>query len=223
MRVALHAIDCDPVQHRPGCGDAVHNRDHAEFLIIGAALVVAWSLPMKGASDAVLKGGFGKQVSGQLFDHELIVRQIAIEGVNHPVAIGPDSRALPVLFVTFCIRISCQVQPHGRPAFAIAWRSQQTIHLFFVSVGGGIRQIRCFFLGCRRQSGEVERHPAQQGCLVGFRRRCQPFFLQPRQNKLIHGLARPIRSPNFRQGLSLGWYKRPIVLPVGSLLDPLAK
>ena len=43
----------------------------------------------RGGGD-LLRGCIGKQIPRELFDGELIVRQVAVEGVDHPIAIRPD-------------------------------------------------------------------------------------------------------------------------------------
>ena len=114
--------------------DPVHHGDHAKFLIIGAAFVVVRSLAMERSRDPIFKLGVRQQIARQLFDHELVIRKIAIEGVDHPIAIWPDPGTLAVRLISFGVGIARQIQPHCGPALAVPRRSQQSVHLFFVSI-----------------------------------------------------------------------------------------
>ena len=93
---------------------------------------------MERTRDLVFEASVGQQIARQLLNDELIVWKIAIERVNHPVAVRPDSRPFVVLFISFCVCVARQVQPDGGPSLAVAWRCQQPINLLFISVRGVI-------------------------------------------------------------------------------------
>ena len=59
----------------------------------------------------------------ELFDRELIEREILVQGVDYPVAVGPY-RSHPVFLVAVRVGISGQVKPSSRPALTIARRGQ---------------------------------------------------------------------------------------------------
>src|SRR5947207_15023018 len=66
---------------------------------------------MERTRDLVFEASVGQQIARQLLNDELIVWKIAIERVNHPVAVRPDSRPFVILFISFCVCIARQVQP----------------------------------------------------------------------------------------------------------------
>ena len=75
---------------------------------------------MKPGGDALVCGGIRQQVTGDLFDRELIEWHILIECLDDPVAVGPD-RSRVVFFVTIGVRISGEIEPFARPPLAVLW------------------------------------------------------------------------------------------------------
>ena len=67
----------------------------------------------KAGANAVAKG-----VASQLPAHELVVWQVLIEGVHHPVAERPGVRTLPVGLKSVRLGVANDIEPMLRPAFA---------------------------------------------------------------------------------------------------------
>ena len=129
-------------------------------------------------------------IARDLVNDELIVRQIVVERVDHPIAVEPDP-ALLVLLVTIRIGVARRIQPEPSPTLAIMRRVQQPVHLLFVCVAAAVVQKRIHLFDRRRQPDEVQAEPAQECHAIGFRTRGRSFFLQARQNELIDGSFRP--------------------------------
>src|ERR1700752_4796116 len=55
MRMTLHAIHSQTVEHRPGRRRPIHHCDCAEFLVIRSAFIIDWCLAMEGRCDLSLK------------------------------------------------------------------------------------------------------------------------------------------------------------------------
>ncbi len=106
---------------------AVEHRFHAELLRIDAALFVNHGVAQEARRySLILSWRSGKQIAGQLFDDELIVGQIAVEGVDDPIAIEPH---LPrfVFLEAVAIGVASGVEPVPAPAFAVVRAGQQAL------------------------------------------------------------------------------------------------
>ena len=68
----------------------------------------------------------GQQVAGQLFDGELVERHVAVEGVDHPVAIRPDL-AVVVEVDAVGVGVAGGVEPVAAAVLAPVRRGQQLI------------------------------------------------------------------------------------------------
>ena len=92
---------------------------------------------LEAGGDALVERGFGQQIAGQLFDGELVERQIAVEGRDHPVAIRPD---LAVIVDVDAVRVAVArgVQPVAGAVFAVMRRGQVAIHHALVSIRGDV-------------------------------------------------------------------------------------
>ena len=104
-------------------------------------------------------GGNGHQIAGKLLDHELVVREIAVVGVDHPIAPGVLI-AGKILFVAIAVGITGGVEPVPRPLFAEVRRGEQSIDLLFVGVGVLVAQEFVQFLRGRGQADQIERQLA---------------------------------------------------------------
>ena len=69
---------------------------------------------------------FGQQVAGDLLDDELVVGQVAVEGVDDPVAVEPDLARL-VLLVAVGVGVAGRVEPEPAPALAVVGRGEQPV------------------------------------------------------------------------------------------------
>ena len=76
----------------------------------------------------------GQQVAGQLLDGELVEGQIAVEGLDHPVAVRPD---LAVVVDVYAVRVAVArgVQPVPGAMFAVVGRREVAVHHSLVGVG----------------------------------------------------------------------------------------
>ena len=79
--------------------------------------------------------GPGQHVTGELLDGKLVVGDIAVDGVDHPVAPDPRRRPHVVLLVTVAVGVSRLIKPVASPMFAKRIRGQQTVHELSVGLG----------------------------------------------------------------------------------------
>ena len=81
---------------------------------------------------SVLGSSSGNLIGGQLFQHEAVVGQIAIEGIDHVIAVGERPRVALVFEedVALVVRVTGDVEPVPGPALAVTRRSEQAVDQF---------------------------------------------------------------------------------------------
>ena len=79
--------------------------------------------------------GSVQQVAGQVFHHELVVRDICIESANEVVPVAPGSDNREIEFMALGVCISDHIHPVPGPAFSKVRGSEQSIDQLFVSIG----------------------------------------------------------------------------------------
>ena len=108
--VALAAAEGGAHPDRHGGVDAIDDRLVAELLIVGAAFGVGHGVAMETGGDFLLQRRVREHVAGDLLDGESIERQVAVERIDHPIAIRPHAAAI-VLFVALGVRVAREVEP----------------------------------------------------------------------------------------------------------------
>ena len=78
------------------------------------------------------------QVTRDLPLHELVVRHVVVESLNHPVAVLPRRLANFVMLVPVRLSKPCEIEPVLRPALPIFWGRQHSIHQTLVGVGTAV-------------------------------------------------------------------------------------
>jgi hypothetical protein len=124
VRVALAAVQREAHPGRAGDADAVHHRVKAVFIRVDAAFFIQHRVSMKPGGDDVLRRGIRQHVSGELLDAELIEGHVIIQRLHDPVAIGPDL-ARAVFLEAVRVRITCEIEPAARPAFAVLFGGKE--------------------------------------------------------------------------------------------------
>ena len=145
---------------------------------------------MEAGGDALFVGGRGQHVAGDLLDGELVERQVAVERVDHPVAVPPH-RAEGVLLVAVAVGVAREVEPGAGPALAVVRRGEQAVHGLLVGVGRGVGEEGIDLLERRRQADQVEREAAEEGLARGLGRGLEPFRLEARGDEAVDRRAGP--------------------------------
>ena len=208
--MALRALDG---QAENALADAVHAVDQpigAELLRIHAALLVEHGIAEETGGHALVLGGVGEEVAGNLLDEELVVREISIHGPHHPVAIGPDKAAL-VLLKAVGIRVARGIEPLASPFLPVMRRAEQLFHHALVGSRGPVGQEGIHLGGRGSQSGKVKVNPSQQRDAIGLGRRGEPLAIQPGEDEGIQRRAHPIGVPHGRLGGTFRRLERPVV------------
>ena len=222
VRVTLRTRHRGSHPDRYRCVHPIHHSDVPVFLIARAAFVVRHRVSMKRRGDKLLVGGVVQQITGDLLKGELIERLVRVQRADDVIAIRPD-RPRRIIRVAAGIRIARLVQPELRPMLAERLLLEQVIHGPLVSSGFSVSEKLVNLRQGRRQSGEVERDPADQRRPVGFRRVVQSLALQSGQNEVIDGVLRPGLLANLRQARASGRFVGPMAGIFRALGDPLGQ
>ena len=140
-----------------------------------------------------------EQIAGELRAHELVVRQVVVERLDHPVAIQIRVRVrvvaapLRIERAVVVLAVARDVEPEAAPRFAVVRRREQAVDDLRERVGRLVLLERLDLVGRRRQAGQIERRAADQRALVGGAHRRQPVLLEPREHEAIDVGLRPRR------------------------------
>ena len=151
-----------------------------------ALLVPVGLEPVEGPADEKPGGGDGtgmtrfEDIPRDLPLHELVVGHVRVQGIYHPVPVGPCVRSQLIVFKAIALAIAGHVEPVAGPAFPIMWRGQQDINL---STGAGRRG----------KAGQAIVQPATDHPLTRFRSRLQSHFLKLGKDEGIDGVSHPVR------------------------------
>ena len=223
--VALHAAEADAHPCLPSGAHAVDDGGDAELLIIGAALAVDLGEAAESGGDLLVERRVRDQIAGDLFDGELVEWQVAVEGVDEPIAVFPDLAAA-IVGVARAIGVAGEVHPDGGPALAEMRRCEQPVGFLFdgslqVCGSGFLEDVE--FVDGGRQSGEVERGAAQPLRGIGGGRWIQLLRFKAAEDEVIEAADRPIGFTNGRPRVVFRSDERPMLAPFRAFGDPLAE
>ena len=209
--MALRAGHRGTHEDRVGGVDAVDDGGVTEFFVARAAFVLGHRIAMEGRGDELVFGRLGQQVAGHLLDDELVVRLILVEGLDDPVAVGPDNSA-GVGGITGAIGVAGEVEPLTGPVFAVSGLGEEMGDDVRVLGAGEFRD----FFGRGRQAGDVEGKSADEDGLGRFWRPGQAFFLLAVSEEGIDGIGFAV----LRHGRTGDRFIGPVTSPRRALLDP---
>ena len=178
---------------------------------------------MEGGGQHLVFVGAGQQVSGNLFDGELVKRHVAIDGINNPVPPTPGVGPRSVLFVSVAVGIPRLVQPVAAPAFTEMSGFQQPVDQPLVGIGCLVSNESVDLFGTRWQAEQVKAQASDQGMPVGLRRWGQPICGKPGQDEGVDGIVEFCGQGGGklgRSGASQGLV-RPVGLGGAADADPL--
>ncbi len=207
--VALAALDG---QAEDALADGVHpveHRIHPELFRVDRAFLVEHRIAEETGGDPLVLGGVGKLVSGELLDDELVIRQVAIEGIDDVVAVSPHV-ARHVFLIAIRVRIPRRIQPMPAPTLSVVRRVQQTLDLLLVRARIPVSQKRIHFRDGRRKADQVQAQPPEQRDLVSFGRWFELFLLQPGENERINRIAHPAFAFHLRRVWPHRGFERPM-------------
>ncbi len=217
--VAARAAHRQPQPHGRRRIDAVHHILHQILFRNDAALAVGAMVAIEPGGDDLVLRRMRQQVAGELLHGEPVERLVRIECVDDPVAPAPLN-ARRIGLVSVGIGVARRVEPANRHALSIPRRAEQPVDESLVCVGRLVAYKRVDLFRRRRNTRQVERDPANQRRAVGFGRRRQAFFVEPRQHKSVDGIRPPSRPRNFGQRRLFRRDERPVPLVLPAFADP---
>ena len=134
VRMAPRAPHRQPHERGGRRFDAIH---HVLDLILvgdGTAFEVDHVVAVEPGGDLLRPRRVREEIAGKLLDDELVVGQIAIEGVDDPVAPRPHA-ALAVDVIAVRVRVAGRVEPRHRHALSVVRRLQQRVDALLVRIG----------------------------------------------------------------------------------------
>ena len=166
-----------------------------------------------GAADVVPRGDQRvevarvQHVAGDLLPDELVVGQVAVERLDHPVAVAPGVVADVVALEALALAEPDDVEPVPRPALAVAGRGEQAVDQLLVGAGRRVGDEPLDLLRLGRQADQVEGEPADQRAPVGLGRRVRAPRLEPGQDEPVDVVPRPAarRARPGGAGSRTGW------------------
>ena len=221
MGVALSAACGQPHPNRTRGGDPVHRGIETEFQGIDPALFVQLGVTVKPGGSFLFVGGIGQHVPGQLFDAELIIGHIRVEGSNDPVPVGPDI-ARSVLLIPIGVGIAGEVEPFASPLFPVARGGKQLVDQPFVGVRSLVADEGIRLFGGGGQTDQVEIEATHQTVAIGLGRRLEIMLCEVFENEGIDFVTLPLRIFCGRIGGN-GRNEGPVFLVFRSFLNPLVE
>ena len=155
---------------------------------------------------------FRNEIACDLRAHELIVRQVAVERSDHPVAVAPRLRQrIGVEKAAEAIAIPRDIQPMPAPALAGVRRREQRVHDLREGLRRRIGEKGRDLLRRGRQAGEIEIRAADERALFRGRRGRELRGLQLGQHEAIERTPHPRRVPHGGRLLFHHRTKRPVL------------
>ncbi len=165
--------------------------------------IVFWPQPQKAHGHEVVLSFFPDQIGSELQSHKLIVRHIAVHGIDQPVTILPGIRVKERLVIAHDVRlvlgVSRDIQPQPGPPRSHLRRSQQSFHNACIRAWLIVGQKSRDLVRRRRQSRQIKRHPTNQRSSVGLTIRLEPLRFQFRQHEVVGITFRPACKSDFGQ------------------------
>ena len=123
MIVATSTSNRQSQKRLPHRVDRIFKRQMHEFV---AVMIKATSDRQKASahdsSRILLRRIIGmNEIAGDLFADELVVWQISVERVDHPVSISPGIRNRMIGVLAGGVGITNNIQPMSAPVFAVMW------------------------------------------------------------------------------------------------------
>ena len=127
MVVAAAAFEREPEKRRAKRRHTVVDRVDAILLLDRSTFALLLVKPVERRGQKLLVGGAGQQITGQLPERKLVVRQVLVEGRDHPVTPRPHRGPLAVDLKAVAVGVAGKIHPVGGHPFAVVWARKQPI------------------------------------------------------------------------------------------------
>ena len=187
VRVALGTVQGESHPSRAHGGHPVLHRLGAILLGVATALVVDLGISIEASGDALGQGGLGQEITGQLIDGELVERLVAVEGLDHPLAVRPNGTG-QIHLITVGIGITRQIEPPPGHVLPVVGRGEQAVDEVLKSAGRRVREKGADLGRFRGQASKIQGHAADQVGPIGFRLLLQPLLGQSGHDEPVDGI-----------------------------------
>ena len=128
------------------------------------AFVIETVIAIIPAGDALSHGRIRQKIAGQLLGDELIIGHVVVEGGDHPIAPRPHCPKR-IALVPIAVGIAGRIEPTVGHVLAKTRRGQKTDDdgLEGLVVRARVSHEGIGFLWGRRQTGEIQSYPPDQG------------------------------------------------------------
>ena len=155
-------------------------------------------------------GGLGQEVARELLNNEVVEGQVAVEGVDHIVAVVIRIGEGDIFVDAVGVGVARDIEPMPAPALAVHLRLEHRVDAALVGVRPLIAQEIVDIFGRGRHANEVERRAAQKSAAIGFGRGREAFALKSGENEAVDLVARPSAVDHGRNR----WMGNPLVRPM---------
>ena len=212
MIVTLRTADGHPEPSSHGRVNAIQHVFDAVLLFDDAGFVVRHVVAIKAGCDPLRHGCIREKISSELFDGELVIGHVGVEGLDDPVPPQPNLTGL-VAKISVGVGVAGGVEPVDRHAFAKVRGREQAVDSPFVAVL--LKSLN--FVPCRREPGQVKVDTAQKSFRIRCGRKSESCALQAGGNKRIDRIQ---GSVDFGHQWLDDWFERPMLLVSGPLGNP---
>ena len=155
-----------------------------------------------------------EEITGELAGDEAVVRDVVVEGLDHPVAISPRMGIGDVVLLAARFRVAGDVEPVATPAFTECGGRQQAVDHPLPREWRLIGLEGLDLLGGGRKSDEIEGDAAEPGRRGRGSDWSETAAIEVREHESVDFVQRPVRVRDFRKR---GPLHRPIgpVVPAG--------
>ena len=142
-----------------------------------------------------------EEVAGEVRPQEGVDGHVAVEGLDHPVAVAPGVAMGDVLVEAVGVGVADDVEPVPGLVLAVARRGEEAVDHPLPGAGGVVGEEGVDLVGGGGQAGEPDRRAAQQRRPVGDARRHQPPLVERRDDERIDriGDERPVGRRRHRR------------------------
>ena len=219
--VTAAALEREAEEGRPHRVDAVGDVFDAELLLDAPPFVGLAVQPVERRREALVARRARYEVARDLLHDEPVPAEVAVEGADDPVAPGRHV-AVHVRLIAVGVGVAGQVEPTACHPLAVAGRSQEPVHDALVAAGRAVAEEGVDLVQARREPGQVQAEPANQGFARSLRLRTQSLALEPGQDEVVDPAPRPVSLLD--RGRLRGSHRNetPVRPVLGASLDPAA-
>ena len=198
---------------------AVRRHVHQVLLVDGAAFVCGDVATLEAGGDELRFGWVRQEITGDLFNGELVEGLVVVERTDDPVAIRPHL-AVVVEVEAVGVAVAGGIEPVAPTMLAPFLRLHELIHELLIGIGRLVFHERFHSFWSRRKAGQIKREPANERATVRFCSRRESALFQLCQDETVHGILHPRLVFHSGQRCAFGCHEGPVRLPVRAFLDP---